>query len=91
MRGRITSLENMIVTPDLQAILIMKESTIEEKLCINCGKCYQVCPKGCNPRAYLENRNKEAIKNCIDCGLCSYICPSFINLRKEMQDEKREE
>ncbi|MCI8575396.1 MAG: 4Fe-4S dicluster domain-containing protein [Bacilli bacterium] len=82
MKGITLEIENLIVTPNLKSILIMNPPKLQEKSCINCGKCYQICPKSCNPRIYLKKHQKEDIKDCIDCGLCSYICPSQINLRK---------
>ncbi len=87
MRGITLETENLIVTPELTSILIMKQDHLHEESCINCGKCYQICPKGCNPRSYLKSNNKEEIKECIDCGLCSYICPSLINLRKRIKGD----
>ena len=90
MTGRKMDLENVIVTEELKSILFMQKENLEESPCINCGKCYQICPKGCNPREFLRTHNKKDIENCIDCGLCSYICPSFINLRKVIKGEENE-
>ena len=90
MMGKKMSWENLIVTPELKAILIMKKENIYSSQCINCGKCYFVCPKNCNPREFLRTHRKEEIKDCIDCGLCSYICPSFINLRKVIKGDEHE-
>lgn len=87
MKGLNFNIKKLIVTPELKSIFIMKREEKSSEKCINCGKCYQICPIHCNPRAYLDNRKKEEIKHCIDCGLCSYICPSHINLRKEIQGD----
>lgn len=91
MKGSNLECENLIVTPELKSLLIMKNIPIKENDCINCGKCYQVCPVGCNPRAYLKNHKKREVESCIDCGLCTYICPSFINLRKVINGDKNEQ
>lgn len=90
MTGYILETENLIITPELKSVLIMKKQNQKEIPCLNCGKCYQICPKGCNPRVYLKTHQKEDIASCIDCGLCSYICPSFINLRKVIKGESHE-
>ena len=90
MTGKKMDLENVIVTKELKSILFMQKENLEESPCINCGKCYQICPKGCNPREFLRTHKKKDIENCIDCGLCSYICPSFINLRKVIKGEENE-
>lgn len=87
MKGRNFNIQKLIVTKELKSIFFMKHESIASEKCMNCGKCYQVCPVSCNPRAYLKNRKKQEIEQCIDCGLCSYICPSYINLRKEIQGD----
>jgi len=90
MQGRSMEIENLIVTEGLKSILIMKDLKLPEKKCVNCGKCFAICPMGCNPRRYLKTKDPKDIKDCIDCGLCSYICPSYINLRKVIKGEKNE-
>jgi len=90
MTGRKVLIDNLIVTKDLNALLIMKKETIKEKECMNCGKCVEICPVDCNPKMTYETGQKKYVKNCIDCGLCSYICPSMINLRKYIKGDKNE-
>lgn len=90
MTGRKLEIDNLIVTEELNSILIMKKDTLAEKECINCGKCVTVCPVHCNPKEVYEGHGKKYSQNCIDCGLCSYICPSFINLRKYLKGEENE-
>ena len=43
----------------------MKKALLNKELCINCGKCYELCKFDA-----VEN-----IKKCESCGLCEYICP----------------
>lgn len=43
----------------------MKKAVLNKELCIQCGKCYELCKFGA-----VEN-----IKKCESCGLCEYICP----------------
>lgn len=87
MQGIEMSIQNLIVTAELDGIVIMKKTDREEVNCIKCGKCIEICPINSNPLlAY-----KEGIKiDCINCGLCSYICPSYINLRKYILGDKNE-
>lgn len=87
MQGVEMPIQNLIVTTDLDGIVIMKKNNREEVNCIKCGKCIEICPINSNPLlAY-----KEGIKvDCINCGLCSYICPSYINLRKYILGDKNE-
>ncbi len=60
----------------------------EERPCISCGACEEVCPRGISP-SYLfkvadadiiEEMELYGIDRCIQCGLCSYVCPSKIDL-----------
>ena len=43
----------------------MKKALLNKELCIQCGKCYELCKFGA-----VEN-----IKKCESCGLCEYVCP----------------
>ena len=44
----------------------MKKALLNKELCIQCGKCYELCKFDA-----IEN-----IKKCESCGLCEYICPA---------------
>ncbi|WP_298774194.1 electron transport complex subunit RsxC [uncultured Shewanella sp.] len=60
----------------------------QEKPCIRCGECAQVCPALLLPQqlfwhAQAEEYEKAAsynLQDCIECGCCSYVCPSDIPL-----------
>ena len=67
----------------------------EERPCISCGFCDEVCPVGIIPHLlskYIkrgiidETLTNYNIFNCIECGLCSYVCPSKIPLLKHMKE-----
>jgi len=51
------------------------EITVNEKLCIGCRLCFQVCPKGVFK---IENTKAKVldIKECIDCSACYNRCPT---------------
>lgn len=70
MIKRLDSLDNLIVTNDFKGIFFNKK--VLEEACINCSKCYNVCP------VYINPKNINA--KCIKCGLCSFYCPSNISL-----------
>ncbi|NLW42182.1 MAG: glycyl-radical enzyme activating protein [Tissierellia bacterium] len=49
-----------------------------DKLCIECQKCTEVCPKGVSSNL---NKREERLK-CNNCGLCVKVCPT--NSRQNM-------
>jgi electron transport complex protein RnfC len=60
----------------------------EERACIRCGACIEICPTGLIPSMLgilaREQRFKECeeyhILDCMECGSCTYVCPSKIPL-----------
>ncbi len=68
----------------------------EERPCIQCGYCAEVCPVRVIPnllyRYYKSGVNETLMRygifNCIDCNLCTYVCPSKIPLSKCLKDAK---
>lgn len=68
----------------------------EERPCIQCGYCLEVCPVKIIPSllhrlfesGITEPMMRYGIFNCIDCNLCTHVCPSKIPLAKNMKDAK---
>ena len=66
----------------------------EERACINCGYCTNICPVDLAPnfvmKALLSDDIEDALSygllDCCRCGLCSYACPSKIELTKILSD-----
>lgn len=81
LRGKkVKKLSEIIVTSDLESVVINKVVEKKEVACINCGACYKICPKNIDVlNHYLK---KEKSDKCLSCGLCNYICPSYIDLKK---------
>ena len=58
----------------------------EERRCLHCARCVDVCPMGLVPLEFVKYvKNKEYarlndifIKDCIECGMCSFVCPAKI-------------
>lgn len=100
LMGKSVATDDLIVTKDLNAILVIENNFEKSLPCISCGKCLEVCPAGIYPMFIMKNinniKNLECLKadECIECGLCSYICPSKIEVRefvrkaKEMVNDK---
>ena len=67
----------------------------EERPCISCGFCEEVCPVRIIPNLlskYVkrglidETLMNYEIFNCIECGLCSFVCPVKIPLMAHMRE-----
>ena len=64
----------------------------EERACISCGLCEEVCPAGIMPQLIhkylyqdaLEEAEAAMVNLCVGCGLCSFVCPSKLELRKQL-------
>ncbi|MEY2633495.1 MAG: hypothetical protein RIR00_2149, partial [Pseudomonadota bacterium] len=60
----------------------------QERPCIRCGSCVEVCPCGLSPmemaalikKDKLDAAAKIFVGDCIGCGSCSWVCPSYIPL-----------
>lgn len=88
MMGSSVSTDDIIITKDLNCILVIEDHFEKNMPCIKCGKCMEVCPIGISPVLIMNNHdNMDKLKclkpdKCIECGLCSYICPSKIEVRE---------
>ncbi|MCM8829736.1 MAG: 4Fe-4S dicluster domain-containing protein [Candidatus Omnitrophica bacterium] len=67
----------------------------EERPCISCGYCEEVCPVRIIPHLlskivvkHLVNEKlmHYGIFNCIECNLCSFVCPSKIPITKYIKE-----
>jgi Na(+)-translocating NADH:ubiquinone oxidoreductase A subunit len=69
----------------------------EERPCIACCKCQEVCPANLMPqiihrylyRDNLDEAQELGLDNCISCNLCTYVCPSKIELEIQFTEAKR--
>ena len=70
----------------------------EQRPCLSCGYCEQVCPVGLLPyvlHRYVqrdmvdEKLVRYGVFDCVDCNLCSYVCPSKIPLARLLTEGKR--
>jgi len=93
--------EDVPVIKGTNCILVLdreKSRTPEERACISCGMCVDVCPTGLMPtilgKLARERRFEECmayhILNCIGCGSCTYVCPSKIPIVQLIRYGKEE-
>ena len=93
MKGKSIPQDELIITKDLNTICIIEDKKEEEKPCIKCGKCSEVCPVGLMPVMIIDNYKKAKklkIDKCIECGLCSYVCPAKIEVREILKKIKEQ-
>lgn len=96
MMGKSLPSDDLVVTKDLNAIIVIKNNLKDASPCIKCGKCAEVCPVGIIPVFVKDNINNVKalkdlnVKKCIECGMCSYICPAKIAIREFVKDAKKE-
>lgn len=52
-------------------------AVVDEALCVACGSCIKVCPKGAVtvPKGIVA---KVDMENCVGCGLCVKACPASV-------------
>ena len=75
--GKIIDPKNIIITDNIDGVIINKVEDYKQCKCSKCGLCANVCPMKINP---LVKNSK-----CIECGLCNFVCPSKINIVDEVQ------
>ena len=86
---KVKKIEDIVITNEIDSIIINKKHTLENTECINCGACQKICPFKINiKKCYFKNLNH---KLCIGCGLCNFVCPANIDLRKVVRRDSVEE
>ena len=86
---KVDNQSEIIITKDIDSIILKKRILEKETECINCGACQKICPFNINVKdSYYK---KELHKDCISCGLCEFICPAKIKLKKLMRGINYEE
>lgn len=54
-----------------------KKAVVDERLCVGCGCCIKVCPRGAiHVPAGICAVVEEEI--CVGCGLCAKTCPASV-------------
>lgn len=54
-----------------------KKAVVDKKLCVSCGSCVKVCPRGAIsvPNGIYAVIDEDL---CVGCGLCAKECPASV-------------
>ena len=77
---------NVPIIKGSNGIIAIAADHTEEKECIKCGRCMDVCPMELSPLyfvKYAKEENWQGMKDknvmdCVECRCCQYICSSKI-------------
>lgn len=89
-----------VVTKATSALLLFSDAKCREEedgVCINCGRCTQVCPMRLMPgelvqlieREHFDKAQAQGLLSCVECGLCAYNCPARIRIVEYIVNGKR--
>jgi electron transport complex protein RnfC len=93
-----TSLDSAVIKGTAGFIVLRKSpvKVSEERDCIKCGRCVEVCPMQLYPLYYslygrkgeLGKAIKYSVEDCMECRCCESICSSKISLLSFIKQEK---
>jgi electron transport complex protein RnfC len=98
MTGKSVTTDRVPVVKATNCILVLSEfdPLADERPCIRCGECAEVCPVKLQPQqlfwyACADNEKKlryHGLTDCIECGCCDLVCPSHIPLTADFRNAK---
>lgn len=86
-----------VVTKSTGALLFLSAAIEEEeRQCIRCGRCVQVCQMHLMPsliaayseKGAFEECEKLGALSCVECGCCTYICPGKVHITQHIRNAK---
>ncbi len=99
MMGIAQYTDEIPVIKGTSGILVLdKKEEYEERRCIRCAKCVDVCPVNLTPNMIMANAKNDRIDaaksfnalDCFECGCCAFVCPSKIPLVQYIKYAKAE-
>jgi len=74
-----------------------EDKTVDEPICIRCGRCISACPMHlmpqrmyhCYDKGMFDELDALNVSDCIECGACTYICPGRLHLTQSFHIGKK--
>ncbi len=98
MTGKSVTTDRVPLVKATNCILVMAglELPDEERPCIRCGACAEVCPVVLQPQELFwftcaddeVKLRQHGLTDCIECGCCDLVCPSHIPLMAYFRQAK---
>lgn len=66
---------------------VKKSANVDKSVCVACGACMKVCPKGAI-NVYRGCYAAVDTAKCVGCGLCAKTCPAGCICLKERSEAK---
>ena len=98
MTGKSVTTDAVPLVKATNCVLVLSEQVPldDEKPCIRCGECAEVCPIQLLPQqlfwyACADNEKQlrsHGLTDCIECGCCDLVCPSHIPLTADFRRAK---
>ena len=96
MTGKSIMFDEVVITANLNSVVIKVKAEAPAFPCIGCGKCAEACPvfltpteiKGAHEAGDNDALNALNASACIQCGLCSYVCPSRVEITEAVGKAK---
>jgi len=95
MTGKSVTTDQVPIVKATNCVLVLSElkPLDDERPCIRCGECAEVCPIQLLPQQlfwYACSDNEKQLRvhgltDCIECGCCDLVCPSHIPLTADFR------
>lgn len=85
---------DQIISHNTNSITVLENKLQNQKKCIRCGRCINVCPMLLKPIFLYSNiingksdkNQRLGINHCILCGCCSFVCPAEIPIAQTIKE-----